>query len=128
MNIFIFKACFSKITIYLTVFNRKQNLLFIKTINSRSYNKAQIKPFLNSHMGIIPNPRNSTTLAYSCFSQRLGGQLIGFKIMGAQTQNTSPNVRLKKGLRSRPSTSVGPLMASPKHRPKTRAQVTPSKG
>ena len=54
--------------------------------------------------------------------------VMGFKIIGAQAQNTSLNARLKKGLRSRPSTSVGPLMTSPKYRPKARAQFTPSKG
>ena len=53
---------------------------------------------------------------------------IGFKIIGAQAQNMSPNARLKKGLRSRHSTSAGLLMTSPKYRPKIRAQFTPSKG
>ena len=48
--------------------------------------------------------------------------MMGFKIIGVQAQNTSPNARLKKGLRSRPSTSVRPLMTSPKYRPKKRAQ------
>ena len=38
---------------------------------------------------------------------------MGFKIIDAHAQNTSLNVRLKKGLRSRPNTSVGPLMTSP---------------
>ena len=60
-------------------------------------------------MGITPDPRNGTALAYARFSQRLGGQLIGFEIMGAQAQSTSPKARLKKGLRSRPSTSHGLL-------------------
>ena len=43
---------------------------------------------------------------------------MGFKIIGPQAQNRSPNARIKKGLRSWPSTSVGPLMTSPKYRPK----------
>ena len=43
---------------------------------------------------------------------------MGFKIIGAQAQNTSPNARLKKGLRSKPSTSSGPLMTSPNIGPK----------
>ena len=47
---------------------------------------------------------------------------MGFKIIGVQAQNTSPNARLKKGLRSRPSTSVGPLMTSPKYRPNSPLQ------
>ena len=49
---------------------------------------------------------------------------MGFKIIGAQAQNTSPNAKLKKVIRSRPSTSAGPLMTSLKYRPKTRAQFT----
>ena len=53
---------------------------------------------------------------------------MGFKIIDAQAQNTSLNARLKKGLRSRPSTSAGPLITSPKYRPKTRVQFTPLKG
>ena len=71
-------------------------------------------------MGITSDPRNDTALAYPRFSQRLGGQLIGFKIMGAQAKNTSPNAQLKNGLRSRPSISHGPSKTSPKYRPKIR--------
>ena len=43
---------------------------------------------------------------------------MGFKIIGAHAQNTSPNARLKKGLRNRPSTNVGPFMTSPNIGPK----------
>ena len=49
---------------------------------------------------------------------------MGFEIMGAQAQDTSPNVRIKNG----PSTSHRPLMVSLKGRPKTRAQFAPLKG
>ena len=70
--------------------------------------------------------RNEVGAVVHAFSQVF--LVIGFKIMVAQAQNTSPNARVKKGLRSRPSTSAGPLTTSPKHMPKTRAQVTPSKG
>ena len=52
--------------------------------------------------------------------------VMGFKIIGVHAQNTSPNARLKKGLRSRPSTSVGPLETSPniglKHGPNSPIQ------
>ena len=44
--------------------------------------------------------------------------------MGAQTQDTRPNVGIKIG----PSTSNRPLMVSLKGRPKTRAQFAPLKG
>ena len=54
--------------------------------------------------------------------------MIGFKIIGAQAKNTSSNVRLKRRLRSKPSISARPLIISPKHRHKTRAQFTHSKG
>ena len=43
--------------------------------------------------------------------------LMGFEIMGAQAQDTSPDVGIKIG----PGTSNRPLMASLKGRPKTRA-------
>ena len=49
---------------------------------------------------------------------------MGFEIMGAQAQDTSPNVGIKNG----PSTSIRPLMVSVKGRPKTRAQLAPLKG
>ena len=49
---------------------------------------------------------------------------MGFEIMGAQAQDTSPNDGIKNG----PSTGNMPLMVSLKGRPKTRAQLTPLKG
>ena len=57
-------------------------------------------------------------------NQRLGGKLMGFEIMGAQAQDTSPNVGIKIG----PGTSNRPLMVSLKGKPKTRAQFAPLKG
>ena len=57
-------------------------------------------------------------------SQRLGRQLMGFEIIGAQAQDTSPNI----GIKNEHSTSNRPLMVSLKGRPKTRAQLTPLKG
>ena len=44
--------------------------------------------------------------------------------MGAQAQDTSPNVGIKNG----PSTSYRPLLVSLKGRPKTRAQLASLKG
>ena len=49
---------------------------------------------------------------------------MGFEIMGAQAQDTSPNVGIKIG----PSTSNRPLMVSLKGRPETRAQFAILKG
>ena len=48
---------------------------------------------------------------------------MGFEIMGAQAQDTSPNVGIKNG----PGTSNKPLMVSLKGRPETRAQFPPLK-
>ena len=81
-------------------------------------------------MGITPDPRSDTALAYARLVKGWGGgggggggQLMGFEIIGAQTQDASPNVRIKRG----PSTSNRPLMVSPKCRPETRAQLAPLK-
>ena len=49
---------------------------------------------------------------------------MGFEIIGAQTQDTSPNVRIKNGS----STSNRPLVVSLKGSPKMRAQLAPLKG
>ena len=49
---------------------------------------------------------------------------MGFEIIGAQAQDTSPNVEIKNG----PSTRNRPLMVSLKGRPETRAQFAPLKG
>ena len=49
--------------------------------------------------------------------------MMGFEKIGAQAQDTSPNVGIKNG----PSTSNRPLMVSLKGMPKTRAQLTPLK-
>ena len=49
---------------------------------------------------------------------------MGFEIIGAQAQDTSPNVGIKNG----PSTSNRPFKVSLKGRLKTRAQLTPLKG
>ena len=43
-------------------------------------------------MGITPDPRSDTALAYARFSQTL----MGFEIIGAQAQDAGPNVRIKK--------------------------------
>ena len=48
-------------------------------------------------------------------------KLMGFEIIGAQAQDTSPNVGIKNG----PSTSKRPLMVSLKGRPETRAKFAP---
>ena len=49
---------------------------------------------------------------------------MGFEIIGAQAQDTRPNVGSKNG----PSTRNRPLVVSLKGRPKTRAQLAPIKG
>ena len=51
-------------------------------------------------------------------------KVMGFEIIGAQAQDTSPNIGIKNGS----STSNRPLMVSLKGKPKTRAQFTPLKG
>ena len=50
-------------------------------------------------------------------------KFMGFEIIDAQAQDTSPTIRIKNG----PSTSNRPLMISPKYRPKMRAQLVPLK-
>ena len=50
--------------------------------------------------------------------------VMGFEIIGAQAQDTSPNVGIKNGH----STSNRPLVVSLKGKPKTRAQLAPLKG
>ena len=49
---------------------------------------------------------------------------MGFEIMGAQAQDTSPNAEIKNGL----GISNEPLMVSLKGRPKMRAHFAPLKG
>ena len=49
---------------------------------------------------------------------------MGFEIIGAQTQDTSSNVKIKNGS----STSNRPLVVSLKGSPKMRAQLAPLKG
>ena len=87
--------------------------------------KALIKPFLSSHVGITPDPRSDTALAYALLVKGWGGggggQLMGFEIIGAQAQDVNPRIRSKNG----PSTNNRPLMVSTKCRPKTRAQLSP---
>ena len=58
------------------------------------------------------------------FLQKKIRMMMGFEIMGAQAQDTSPNVGIKIGH----STRNRPLMVSLKGRPKTRAQFSPLKG
>ena len=78
-------------------------------------------------MDITPDPRSAenTALTYSRLVKGWGGgALMGFEIMGAQAQDTSPNV----GIKNWPSARYRPLMVSLKSRPKTRAQLAPLKG
>ena len=89
--------------------------------------KALIKPFLSSHVGITPDLRSDTTLSYARLVKGWGGggggggvvQLMGFEIIGARAQDASLIVGIKNG----PSTSNRPLIASPKCRPEARAQL-----
>ena len=75
-------------------------------------------------MGITPDPRSDTALAYARLSKAGGGgQLMGFEIIGVQTQDASPNIRIKNG----PSASNRPLTVFPKCRPEMKAQLAPLK-
>ena len=78
-------------------------------------------------MGITPDPRSDTALAYARLVKGWGGggggQLMRFEIIGVWAQDASLNI----GIKNRPSTRNRPLMVSPKCKPETRAQLAPLK-